>query len=160
MRRRWRGPYSLLTVVSLTFAVLASACQPGDDGRLTLTLHSRQGATARLSVEVAETPYQLEQGLAGRTGLPRDAGMLFVIDRRGAGFWMKDVAFPLSVAFISECGEIVAIADMEPYSLQLHDTELPYRFGLEVNRSWFSEHAIGVGDGAALPRRLRRPGCP
>ncbi len=119
----WTGALLILLLAPL-FACGSS----GDDGRRTLTLSAPDGRTARLRVEVADTPRLLERGLAGRAGLPRDGGMLFVIERRGAGFWTKDVSFHLSVAFISECGEIVAIADMEPYSLDRHDTEQPYRF--------------------------------
>jgi uncharacterized membrane protein (UPF0127 family) len=85
--------------------------------------------------------------------------MLFVIEQRGAGFWMKDTTIPLSVAFIAPCGEIVHIAHMEPLTLQLHSTPLEYRFGLEVNRGWFEAHAIAIGDTVKLPEELRVSGC-
>ena len=136
------------------------ACSAGDAGSEAVTLRLVGAEDVRLTVEVADTPAELARGLAGRDRLAPDAGMLFIIERRGRGFWMKDVAFPLAVAFIGECGEIVAIADMEPHSLQLHDTVRPYRFGLEVNRGWFAAHAVAVGDVVTVPEQLRRPGCP
>ena len=85
--------------------------------------------------------------------------MLFVIPQRGAGFWMKDTLIPLSVAFLGPCGEIVAIADMEPLSPQLHNPDRPYGFGLEVNQGWFSNHGLGVGDKVVLPDGLKPAGC-
>lgn len=134
------------------------SCGSDSDGRSTVSIRAKNGATARLKVEVADTPAELERGLTGRTNLGKDEGMLFVIERRGPGFWMKDTPLPLSVAFIDGCGLIVAIADMEPYSLTLHNTDRPYRFGLEVNQGWFARNAIGIGDQVKLASDLMR--CP
>jgi uncharacterized membrane protein (UPF0127 family) len=85
--------------------------------------------------------------------------MLFVIEQRGPGFWMKDVNFPLTVAFIDRCGKIVDIQDMEPNSLEFHDTQHDFRFGLEVNGGWFESHSVNVGDRIKLPPALRSSDC-
>jgi hypothetical protein len=124
-----------------------------------LPITTRNGTTAQLKVEIAQTQAQLNQGLSNRKVLDADAGMLFVLPVRGPGFWMKDTTIPLSVAFISKCGEIVDIQDMQPLSQDLHSTPLDYRFGLEVNQGWFAKHGVAAGDKVALPAELRQAGC-
>lgn len=148
-------------IVLALVSLLLAACSAGanDDGRETVRLVNSKGASVRLRVEVADEPAELAKGLSGRDGLGQDEGMLFVIERRGPGFWMKDVSFPLSVAFISGCGQIVALAEMEPHSLEIHSTDRDYRFGLEVSGGWFAAHAIAVGDRLELPAALRQSGC-
>jgi uncharacterized membrane protein (UPF0127 family) len=91
--------------------------------------------------------------------MPPDVGMLFVLPFRGPGFWMKDTLIPLSVAFIAPCGDIVGMADMQPRSEQLHQSEADYKFGLEVNQGWFTKNGIAIGDKLTLPQHLKQPGC-
>jgi uncharacterized membrane protein (UPF0127 family) len=112
-----------------------------------------------LRVEVARTQEERARGLSGRKSLEEDAGMLFDIPVRGGGFSMKDTPIPLSVAFISACGEIVDIADLTPMSEELKNSPLTYRFGLEVNQGWFGRHGVSVGDKVSLPPELRQAGC-
>jgi uncharacterized membrane protein (UPF0127 family) len=154
-----------LTGLLLLASCLLSACggasgqEAGADGQRTVTLRARSGASATLKVEVADTEAERGHGLSGRTHLDADAGMLFVLDGRKAGFWMKDTLIPLSVAFIAACGEIVHIADMQPQSLEIHNTFSDYIFGLETNLGWYARRGIGVGDRLELPEELRPPGC-
>jgi uncharacterized membrane protein (UPF0127 family) len=126
---------------------------------VSLPITARNGTTVQLRVEVAQTPSELNQGLSNRKSLDAEAGMLFVLPVRGPGFWMEDTYIPLSVAFISKCGDIVDIQDMQPLSEDLHSTQLDYRFGLEVNQGWFARHGVGVGDKVAMPPELRQAGC-
>ncbi len=155
-----RGALAGVAGVLTLGAMLLAGCGGGTkEGQFYLTLVNESGKTAVLQTELADNPQTMERGLSGRTSLPRDAGMLFIITVRGPGFWMKDTLIPLSVAFIGDCGEIVALADMEPQTLDLHSTHRPYKFGLEVNKGWFAQHNIGVGDKVRIPPPLA-PGCP
>ena len=153
----YRRPSWLLSLAILLLC--CTACASGRDDRQTLSISSQSGRSVKLQVEIADTPEKLERGLSGRDILAPDHGMLFVIEQRGLGFWMKDTSLPLSVAFISACGEIVALADMQPLSQELHNTLQPYRFGLEVNQGWFQRRGVGVGNRLTLPSGLKQPGC-
>lgn len=134
-------------------ALLLGACGgAGEGGRESLTILASNGKTASLNVEVADIPAKLDRGLTDRASLAPGEGMLFVIERRGPGFWMKDVTIPLSVAFITACGEIIEIQDLEPLSLDFHDTPQAFRFGLEVSRGWFEANGIRAGDRVLSPR--------
>ena len=130
-----------------------------DDGLTRLEIVGADGSRAELRVEVADTRAERVSGLANRPSLGADRGMLFVIERRSGGFWMKDVAFDLSVAFLSACGEILDIQDMEAGSLELHQSPTDYRFGLEVNRGWFAEAGFGLGDRVLLPPDFTPADC-
>ena len=130
-------------------AVLAGCGGDGaDQGAEAALLHGNQEKT--ISVEIADTPAEREQGLMGRETLPAEAGMVFVFpeDHRGA-FWMKDTLIPLSIAFYSADGRILKILDMEPCDADpcpLYDPGVAYRGALEVNKGAFAGRGITMGD--------------
>ena len=128
---------------------------PGED----MTIRTANGAAVVLYAEIAETSQQRAQGLMGRTELAPDSGMLFVLDPPPRGFWMKDTPLPLTVAFISACGEIVDFADLEPLSEEIRNTERPYIFALEMERGWFQANTVTTGDVLQLPARLLPEEC-
>lgn len=155
---------SLLLLFILSLALLlAVACSDDDEtppeGLTTLELRNNKGEEQRLLIEIADTDQERGVGLSNRTELGEDRGMLFIIPSRGLGFWMKDTLIPLSVAFIGPCGEIVHIADMQPQTETLHNTDREYKYGLEANLGWFAEHGIGVGSTVEIPQEFRQPDC-
>ena len=136
------------------FFVLLSLMLPGcareevpdrtdGDGKITIRV---DGIGVR--VEVADNPEERRQGLMFRETLPTDEGMLFVFEREQLlSFWMKDTTIPLSIAFISRDGEIVAIQDMEPLDERtFHQSPRPALYALEMNQGWFEGHEVEVGD--------------
>jgi len=120
----------------------------------TVTIDASRGKEVEVRVEVADTEPERELGLMGRTALGEDRGMLFVFDEeQELSFWMKDTLIPLSVAFMDSEGRIVDIQDMKPL-----DEDPPYtvsaepaQYALEVNKGFFEERGIEVGDSAELP---------
>jgi uncharacterized protein len=111
---------------------------------------------APLTVEIADTPQALENGLMFRTSLPEDRGMLFVFDEpRKATFWMKNTKIPLSIAFIDSGGSILEIKSMSAFD----ETVVPsasdqVAFALEVNQGWFDRHKISAGASIeGIPRK-------
>ncbi|MET0413023.1 MAG: DUF192 domain-containing protein, partial [Polyangiaceae bacterium] len=105
-------------------------------------------------VEVASSSAELRRGLMGRTALDAGSGMLFVMPKAAAHcFWMKDTPIALSIAFIGDDGQVLNLADMDPYSERRHCAAGAARFALEVNRGLLS--AAGVRAGmpiSGLPR--------
>ncbi len=105
-----------------------------------------------LEVEVAVADEERRRGLMGRDHLAPNNGMAFVFNEAvSSGFWMKDTALPLSIAFVSAEGLILDIQDMEPYSLAIHNIQEPYSYALEVNQGWYDRHGIAAGDVVQLP---------
>ena len=100
-----------------------------------------------LNIEVPNSPAEFKLGLMFRESLEKDSGMLFIFDSvEQQSFHMKNTKIPLDIAFIKEDGTVDSIKELKPYN------PLPvYSFGeikyaLEVNKGWFEEHDVKVGD--------------
>lgn len=100
----------------------------------------------RIQVEVASTYEKRKLGLMHRNKLEQDNGMLFVFPQeKYLSFWMKNTKIPLSIAFISNGGEIIQIESMTPYSLANHTSKVRVKYALEMEDKWFSNNGIIVG---------------
>jgi uncharacterized membrane protein (UPF0127 family) len=107
----------------------------------------------RFIVECARTDEERRKGLMFRKELPPKKGMVFVFPQYGESpFWMKSTYIPLSIAFLSEDGEILDIKDMSPLSTDLVKSRYPYKYALEVNQGEFEELGIRPGDYVLFPR--------
>ncbi|MBW5801312.1 DUF192 domain-containing protein [Halomonas elongata] len=127
----------------------------------TLTVHSAQGPH-RLTVELASSTAERNQGLMERDTLAEDAGMLFLYDAvqpAANGFWMYRTRIALDVAFLDAEGRINDIRHMQPCrSASPSDCPVtrpsqPYHAALEVNAGYFEAKGIEVGDCVSWPER-------
>jgi uncharacterized protein len=108
-----------------------------------------------LRLELAQTPEQWSNGLAFRTALPENSGMLFMFPTAvKMGFGMTNVSIPLSMAFLNDKGVIQEIVNMVPSNNQLTAPSKPYRFAIQVNQGWFDRYQIKTGNAfqACIPR--------
>jgi uncharacterized membrane protein (UPF0127 family) len=84
-----------------------------------------------------------------RDSLPENRGMIFVFAKeRSLSFWMRNTRIPLSIAFAKADGRIVSIKNMRPYDDDPphYASPEPAKYALEVNKGWFSDNRIRVGD--------------
>ena len=117
-----------------------------------LTIINSSGEQVHMTVEIADTPEARELGLMHRSSMPPDAGMLFDFGQdTTSGFWMYNTILPLSIAFITADGTILAIRDMQPLDTTVIEAPAPYRYALEANQGFFAAHNITPGDRAILP---------
>jgi uncharacterized membrane protein (UPF0127 family) len=108
-----------------------------------------------VTVEVASTGSQRQQGLMLRQEMAEAEGMLFLFPRDvQIGFWMKDTYLPLDIAYISAEGEVLEIRQAKPLDETVLTPEKPYRFVLEVNQGWFERHTLSVGATVKFPAGL------
>jgi len=99
-----------------------------------------------LDVEIADTEEERAKGLMGRKSLSGNSGMLFMFDEPGdLSFWMKNTHIPLSIAFISDSGEIVNIENMYPHDHGNTRSLKTSSCALEVNQGWFKRNGIHPG---------------
>jgi len=120
----------------------------------TVTIDSSRGGEVEVRVEIADDLPEQTRGLMERTALAEDRGMLFVYsDEEVRSFWMKNTLIPLSIAYMDSEGRIVDIQDMKPLDDDPPNyvSAKPARYALEVNRGFFEEHGVEVGDTADLP---------
>ena len=117
-----------------------------------LTVKTDEGAHA-FTVEVANTPEAITQGLMFRESLAPNAGMLFDFGEvRPASMWMKNTLIPLDMLFMDETGEVIAIArNAVPGSLRSLGPGVPVRAVLEIAGGRAKELGITPGDTVEHP---------
>jgi len=117
-----------------------------------LTIVSATGPH-RFTVEVAETPEQMEQGLMFRRAMAADAGMLF--DYKAptvATMWMRNTLIPLDMLFVDARGRIVNIHERAvPQSLDVIAAAAPVRAVIELNGGTAARLGIAPGDHVQHP---------
>ena len=117
-----------------------------------LTILSATGPH-RFTVEVAETPGQMEQGLMFRRTMAPDAGMLF--DYKAptlATMWMRNTLIPLDMLFVDAQGRIVNIQERAvPQSLDVIAAAAPVRAVIELNGGTAARLGIAPGDRVQHP---------
>mgnify|MGYP003308328604 FL=1 len=100
-----------------------------------------------LKIEIPQTPGEFKTGLMFRESLDTDSGMLFVFDRVAQqSFHMSHTTIPLDIAFIDEEGCIESIKELTPLRREPVYSNAPVLYALEVNRGWFTENEVKVGD--------------
>tara|TARA_B100000686_G_C16800186_1_gene985377 strand:- start:283 stop:900 length:618 start_codon:yes stop_codon:yes gene_type:complete len=105
-----------------------------------------------LNIETPKTQTEFDMGLMFRESLEQDSGMLFVFESVGEKFFhMKDTMIPLDVAFINEEGIIESIKQLEPLNVVPISSDAEVLYALEVNRGWFTEHNVNIGDKVINP---------
>ena len=105
-----------------------------------------------LNIEIPRNETEFNLGLMFRESLDYDSGMLFVFEENGQkSFHMKDTRIPLDIAFIKEDGTIESIKELKPFTLLPVYSEGDVSSALEVNRGWFAENNVNVGDKIVVP---------
>ena len=107
-----------------------------------------------LNVEIPRNQTEFDMGLMFRESLEHNSGMLFVFEDIGEKFFhMKDTMIPLDVAFINEEGIVKSIKQLEPLNTVPVSSDADVLYALEVNRGWFAENKVEVGDKILEPFR-------
>ena len=156
-------------VVALCALGLAAGCdrEEPEAGFVDLTVEFDRGSvlvvseadTIPVAVDLAVSEPQRRLGLMNRPSLPAGEGMIFLFPEEQPAentFWMYNTLIPLSIAFLDEDGRIGSIRDMEPCRSPMpqacpnYAAGVPFRAALEVNRGFFEEHGVQVGDRVIL----------
>ncbi len=105
-----------------------------------------------VTAEVAKEPADRSMGLMFRHTMEPDHGMLFVFDRSDVHcFWMRNTLLPLTIAWLSDDGTIVSMADMKPKSEDNNCPTGPAKYALEMNQGWFKKKGLKVGSKLKSP---------
>ncbi len=108
---------------------------------------------ATISVEIARTSKELQNGLMYRTHLPENNGMLFVFPTEShQSFWMRNTLIPLDMLFLKEDGRIVTIhKTTKTQSDQQYPSSEPAKYGIELPAGTVGHLGIRLGDRAVGP---------
>ena len=100
-----------------------------------------------LQLEVPQSDGEFKLGMMFRESLEQDRGMLFVFENTDYhSFHMKNTFIPLDIAFINEEGIIESIKELDPMNPIPVYPDGEIRYAIEVNRGWFAENGVVVGD--------------
>jgi hypothetical protein len=119
-----------------------------------LSIQASGRERVKVRVEIADEPDEQAKGLMDRTALGEERGMLFVFpSAETRSFWMQNTLIPLSIAYIDAEGRIVDIQDMKPLDDDPphYVSAAPAQYALEVNKGFFDEGGVEVGDRVDLP---------
>lgn len=151
----------LRALVPFLAVLLLAGCFGGDDPAPIAAFPTREltvtgnGQSQKLTVELASTEPQREQGLMYRQSLDDSWGMLFLFPQEGmGGFWMKNTYVPLTIAYLAADGTVVDFKDGKPLDETVLTPSAPYRYVLEVNQGWFTRHGFGAGTKVSIPGDL------
>jgi uncharacterized membrane protein (UPF0127 family) len=134
---------ALAFLAQLSFAQLATA---------PLSIKTDE-ATHAFTVEIADTPEAITQGMMFRESMAPDAGMLFDFGEvRQASMWMKNTLISLDMLFIDADGQVIAIArNAVPGSTRSLGPGVPVRAVLEIPGGRAKELGIQPGDTVQHP---------
>ena len=123
---------------------LDSAADYVDSGEMKV---KEEFTTLPLEIEIPNNIRDFNLGLMFRESLDFNKGMLFVFDEVGQkSFHMTETRIPLDIAFITEEGYIDSIKQLEPFEKTPVSSDGEVLKALEVNRGWFAENNVEVGD--------------
>ena len=111
--------------------------------------HVLKVGTARVLIDIADTPPLRERGLSGRRLLLDDQGMYFIFDHPGMyPFWMKEMNFPIDIIWIGEHMSVVDITkSASPSSFpQTFVSSVPALYVLEVQAGFAERYGVKIGD--------------
>ncbi len=108
-----------------------------------------------ISIEVADSADEREQGLMFRRNLSPGTGVLFVFESPGQhGFWMKNTLIPLDIIWMDAQGIIVGIFEnAQPCGTEycpIMAPELNASLAVEVNAGMVQENRIQEGERVIL----------
>ena len=108
---------------------------------------STEFVTLPLNIEIPKNIRDFNLGLMFRESLETNSGMLFIFDNvQKQSFHMTETKIPLDIAFIREDGIIESIKELEPFDENAVYSEGEVLCALEVNRGWFADNNVEVGD--------------
>jgi uncharacterized membrane protein (UPF0127 family) len=143
----WRKVF-LVTTSSLVISCFGKSEEAGmkfEKAKLKL-------ADKTITVELAKTPSQQQQGLMFRKSLPKDTGMLFIFsDEDYRAFWMRNTWIDLSIGYFDKNRILKEVIDMKATTeLELNPPTYPSQhkaqYALEMTKGWFEKNKIKIGD--------------
>ena len=112
-----------------------------------INVKTEEFTTLPLQIEIPTEIRDFNLGLMFRESLDTNSGMLFIFDEVAQqSFHMRETKIPLDIAFIREDGIIESIKQLEPNDETAVESDGEILCALEVNRGWFAENNVEVGD--------------
>ncbi len=124
-----------------------TACAGADEEAVRIPVTIAAAEPVTFYAEIADDPFERQEGLMGRASMDADHGMLFVFpDEDQRSFWMKDTLIPLDMIFIRADRTILGIVeDAEPNTTVRRSVPGESQFVLEINGGMARSFMIDPG---------------
>jgi uncharacterized membrane protein (UPF0127 family) len=109
----------------------------------------------QINAEVADNDAEKEKGLAGRSCIGANQGMLFIFKEPGKyDFWMKDMKFPIDIIWLNENKQVVKVApNVSPATYpKTFSSDIPSMYVLELHAD--TAQQLNITDGVQLQFNL------
>ncbi|MBL7133110.1 MAG: DUF192 domain-containing protein [Phycisphaerae bacterium] len=145
---------SAVCLVIFLGAVAPRGCRRSRPARPRVTINQRSW-----QVELATTPQQHRRGLAGRSQISPEEGMLFVFPRaKPLRFWMKGCLVDLDIAFIGPDMRVVAVRTMragaDRGNYVTYSSVHPAQYALEVRAGGLAAAGVRTGHSAQFSAEI------
>lgn len=102
----------------------------------------------KMTLYIADTDTERQQGLSGSTRLQDDEGMLFVFPEKDLhSFWMKDMKYPLDMIFLNDNRIVDTFNNLSPETYpKLFAPKEPANYVIEFNDSAIERLGLKTGD--------------
>jgi uncharacterized membrane protein (UPF0127 family) len=142
----WKRFLGLSLLTAVLFATIGAYAEDVKFEKQKITLGSKT-----ISIELAKSESQHQQGLMFRKALPANEGMLFVFpDEEVKSFWMRNTLIDLSIGYFDKDQVLVDVQEMVPLSPMearptTYTSAKPAMYALEMNKGWFAKNKIKLG---------------
>lgn len=144
----------VIVILIIVIIVLITTTKKSDTGNFNYLTVGK----SRLSVEIVQTPAEIERGLSGRKELCQRCGLLFIFpEKQKYSFWMKQMYFDIDILWIDGDKVVdITFGAKRPTETEfnspreVYQPKVPVDRVLEVNAGWVTDHRVGVGDTVSL----------
>lgn len=128
-------------------APVTPAASPPAAASPAVIFHPPGRPPARVAVELAIAPRDIQRGLMYREHLPPDGGMIFLFARsKVQHFWMKNTLIPLDMIFVTSDRKVAGVVHRaEPRTTTSRFVDAESQFVVEVNGGWAEAHGVEAG---------------
>lgn len=109
----------------------------------------------RFEAVVLRTEATRQKGLSGSSSLPANRAMVFDFETDSMwGIWMKDMNYPIDIAWVDKGGKIVhLVQDAQPssYPKTIFRPDVDSRYVIELASGTIKNTGVKKGDSVTLP---------
>jgi uncharacterized membrane protein (UPF0127 family) len=130
-------------------AARAAEFTPVPEGARRILIQRGTEQIAVFTVERVSDWKTMQQGLSGRSSMPYDRGMLFILDSGAEhSFWMKGMKFPIDILFFSEDESLTEILPKLRPCIECPTYKAPAHtaYALEINAGLAEALGLKTGD--------------
>lgn len=154
--RNCAGAFSIYNVLVLCFLLLphfsaagTADVTPAPEGTRKILIQRGSEQIAVFNVEIVSDKKAMQKGLSGRSSMPEDHGMLFILDSGAEhSFWMEGMEFPIDILFFAGDKSLTEVLTklMPCKECRTYKAPVHTAYALEINAGLAEALGVKTGD--------------